>query len=79
MFATATKNDTTPLSREELRRICRSVEVPAVAIGGITAADVEAILATGVTGIALSGALLGAASPAEETRRIMTILNQHKQ
>ena len=49
-----------------------------VAIGGITAADVAAILDTGATGIALSGALLGAEDPAEETRKIMKILNHHK-
>lgn len=82
---TQTKRNLSPiLGLEGYRDIlarCRAagIDLPVVAIGGITAADVEAILATGVTGIALSGALLGAASPAEETRRIMTILNQHKQ
>lgn len=82
---TQTKRNLSPiLGLEGYRDIlarCRAagIDLPVVAIGGITAADVEAILATGVTGIALSGALLGAAYPAEETRRIMTILNQHKQ
>lgn len=82
---TQTKRNLSPiLGLEGYRDIlarCRAagIALPVVAIGSITAADVEAILATGVTGIALSGALLGAASPAEETRRIMTILNQHKQ
>lgn len=82
---TQTKRNLSPiLGLEGYRDIlarCRAagIDLPVVAIGGITAADVEAILATGVIGIALSGALLGAASPAEETRRIMTILNQHKQ
>ncbi len=40
-----------------------------VAIGGITAADVDALMATGIAGIALSGALLNAENPAEETKK----------
>ena len=52
---------------------------PVVAIGGITAADVENILATGVTGIALSGALLQAENTLEETQRIINIINRTKQ
>ena len=59
---------------------CRTagITLPVVAIGGITAADVAPLLDAGATGIALSGALLGAEDPAEETRKIMNILNHHK-
>lgn len=59
---------------------CRTagIALPVVAIGGITAADVAAILATGATGIALSGALLGAADPAAETRKIIEIIENSK-
>ena len=42
-----------------------------VAIGGITYEDIPAILHTGVNGIALSGTILGADNPVEETRRIL--------
>ena len=55
------------------------IALPVVAIGGITAADVENILATGVTGIALSGALLQAENTLEETQRIINIINRTKQ
>ena len=60
---------------------CRNagIALPVVAIGGITAADVEDILATGVTGIALSGALLQAENTLEETQRIIKIINRIKQ
>ena len=81
---TETKRNLSPiLGLEGYRAIferCRAagITLPVVAIGGITAADVAAILATGATGIALSGALLGAEDPAEETRKIMKILNHHK-
>lgn len=81
---TETKRNLSPiLGLEGYREIftrCRAagITLPVVAIGGITAADIAQILATGATGIALSGALLGAADPTEETRKIVDILKQHK-
>lgn len=48
-----------------------NIELPIVAIGGITAEDIPAILRTGVNGIAMSGTILRAENPVEETRRII--------
>lgn len=81
---TTTKQGLSPiLGLEGYRTIferCRAagLTLPVVAIGGITAGDVAAILATGATGIALSGALLGAADPASETRKIIDIIENSK-
>ena len=50
------------------------IDLPIVAIGGITADDVPSILATGVTGIALSGAILNADNPVDETRRFVRMV-----
>lgn len=47
------------------------IELPVVAIGGITYEDIPDILRTGVNGIALSGTILRAENPVEETRRIL--------
>lgn len=47
------------------------IELPVVAIGGINYEDIPDILHTGVNGIALSGTILRAEDPAEETRRIL--------
>lgn len=47
------------------------IELPLVAIGGIEVDDIPAILATGVTGIALSGAVLRAAYPVERMKEII--------
>ena len=70
VFATATKNDTTPLSREELRRICRCVEVPAVAIGGITEANCMELAASGIAGIAVVSAIFAAEDKRTAARRL---------
>ncbi len=48
--------------------------IPVVAIGGITPEDIEAIMATGVTGIALSGTILCAADPTAATSRIINLI-----
>lgn len=77
---TQTKRNLSPiLGLEGYRAIferCRTagITLPVVAIGGITADDIAPILATGASGIALSGALLGAPDPTEETRKIVNIL-----
>lgn len=54
------------------------IDLPIVAIGGITAEDIPAILSTGVTGIALSGSVLRASDPAAEMRRILGIIETSK-
>lgn len=47
------------------------IELPVVAIGGITNEDIPEILAIGVSGIALSGTILQAENPVAETQRII--------
>lgn len=49
------------------------IELPVVAIGGILRDDVAAIMETGVSGIAISGAVLDADNPAEEMRMFIEL------
>ena len=50
------------------------IDIPIVAIGGITAADIAPIMQTGVTGIALSGTVLRAENPVAEMQRIIRLI-----
>lgn len=50
------------------------IDLPIVAIGGITVDDIPAIMGTGVTGIALSGAILNAEDPKSMTESILETL-----
>lgn len=52
------------------------VELPIVAIGGITLEDVAELMSTGVNGIAMSGAILSAENPTEYTKRVIEALNK---
>ncbi len=51
------------------------IDLPIVAIGGITVEDIPAVMGTGVSGIALSGAILGATDPVEMTARIIETID----
>ena len=54
------------------------LKIPVVAIGGITADDIPAIMETGVSGIALSGTILQAENPEKETKKIIDLLNKYR-
>lgn len=58
-----------------------NIDIPLVAIGGITKDDISDILKTGVDGIALSGSILRAENPVEEMKSIVEIFKsfQNKQ
>ncbi len=70
---TATKQKLAPvLGAEGIRRIisylrAADVRVPIVAIGGITVDDIPAVLATGATGVAVSGEIAHAENPTHQT------------
>ena len=78
---TTTKQKLSPvLGLDGYRRIiiemrAAHIDIPIVAIGGITQADIPAILATGITGIALSGTVLRAANPIDEMKHLTNIVN----
>ena len=74
---TTTKKNLAPVLRiegyrdiiENMRRA--GIDIPVVAIGGITASDIDDILATGVKGIAVSGSVLTAENPVAMMRTLI--------
>lgn len=79
---TTTKQRLSPiLGLEGYRNIiegmkAEGIQLPIVAIGGITIEDIPEIMKTGVTGIALSGSILNAENPIEETKKIFAAINK---
>ena len=57
---------------EQMRK--HNISIPIVAIGGIGKEDIPAIMACGVSGIALSGSILNAQNPVAETQEVITLL-----
>ncbi|MGN9810865.1 thiamine phosphate synthase [Micromonospora sp. BQ11] len=57
-----------------VRAVAEAVTVPVIAIGGVTAADVRELRAAGAYGVAVVGALSGAADPARATAELLGAL-----
>lgn len=71
VFATATKSDAAPaLGLDELAAIRRAGGLPVVAIGGIGPAEIAAVRATGVEGVAVVSAIMAAADPRAAARAL---------
>lgn len=78
-FTTTKKNLSPVLGIEGYRCIIgqmkeHGINLPVVAIGGILQPDIKDVMATGVSGIAVSGAVLNAENPAEEMKRFVDSL-----
>lgn len=57
---------------EQMRK--HNISIPIVAIGGITKADIPAIMACSMSGIALSGSIINAEHPVDEMKEIVHLL-----
>ena len=68
MFSTSTKTDVDVLPKEILRDICAAVDVPVVAIGGISKTNISELSGTGVDGVALVSAIFAADDIEQECR-----------
>ena len=68
MFSTSTKADANVLTKEVLKEICDAVDVPVVAIGGISKGNMAELKGTGVDGVALVSAIFAAEDIEKECR-----------
>lgn len=57
VFHTGTKSDASTVSHDTLKAICAAVNIPVVAIGGITKENVEELKESGIAGIAVVSAI----------------------
>lgn len=73
VFATATKADAHVLPRETLADICRAVDIPVVAIGGIGEDNLLRLAGTGVDGVALVSAIFSAPDIEGQCRKLRAL------
>lgn len=59
VFPTGTKKDATDVSMETLKEIVQKVNIPVVAIGGVSQDNVDKLADTGIDGISVISAILG--------------------
>lgn len=73
VFTTATKSDAHVLPRETLAAICRAVDIPVVAIGGIGEDNLLQLAGTGVDGAALVSAIFSAPDIEGQCRKLRAL------
>ena len=76
VFATSTKGDAKEISHGTLKEICRSVSIPVVAIGGITAGNVMELKGTGSEGVAVVSAVFASEDIESAARELRGLAEQ---
>lgn len=70
VFSTSTKRDAQALDWTVLKEICRAVEIPVVAIGGITVSNLLQLQGSGIDGVAVVSAIFAQPSVKEAVRSL---------
>lgn len=76
VFPTSTKTDADQMSNETLRAICDAVDVPVVAIGGISQDNIGELTGSGVDGVALVSAIFSAADIEAACQKLRELAEQ---
>lgn len=77
--ATSTKKDANVVSKEEIKKIKESVDIPIVAIGGIKKDNIDTLTGTGVDGVAVVSAIFGAKDITKDTKELRKTVKKMKQ
>ncbi len=76
-YATSTKIGLPPpIGPEGVRHVAEAVEIPVIAIAGVTAARIGELLGAGAWGVAVIGAVAAAADPRRATAELVDALAQ---
>lgn len=73
VFPTGSKDDADDVSHDTLKAICEAVDIPVVAIGGISKNNVSELKGTGICGIAVISAIFAQKDIESATRELRDI------
>ncbi len=73
VFSTSTKKDAKVMSFDELKRICGSVSIPVVAIGGITEDNIIELSGSGIAGAAVVSAIFAKDDIAASAAKLLVL------
>ena len=73
VFPTATKDDADSVSKEELKEIVDSIDIPVVAIGGITVENANTLKGSGIAGFSVVSAIMSAEDPKVASKKLKEI------
>lgn len=76
MFGSATKTDANVTSKDTLKEICRAVDLPVVAIGGINKSNILQLTGRGMDGFAMVSAIFAAEDIENECKILRSLSRQ---
>ncbi len=76
IFPTATKDDAPSVTKDELRDIVESIDIPVVAIGGIKLSNVDEIKDCGIKGISVVSEIMDSNDPKKTSEELLEIFNK---
>ena len=75
VFPTQTKNDAESITKNDLKKLAESVNIPIVAIGGITIENAKELANTGIAGLSVVSAIMNADNPKSASQKLLNIFN----
>lgn len=75
VFPTATKDDAPKITKKDLKDIVDSINIPVVAIGGITHDNAGELLDTGIAGLSVVSAIMSSDDPKKSSEKLLNIFN----
>ncbi len=75
VFPTATKDDAPKITKKDLKEIVESINIPVVAIGGITLNNAHELNDTGIAGLSVVSAIMSSENPKKSSEELLKIFN----
>lgn len=75
VFPTATKDDAPKITKKDLKEIVDSINIPVVAIGGITLDNAHELTDTGIKGLSVVSAIMSSDDPKKSSEKLLNIFN----
>ncbi len=75
VFPTQTKDDADSVTKQELKEIVESVDIPVVAIGGINLDNASELIDTGISGLSVVSAIMSSDNPKKSSEELLNIFN----
>ena len=75
IFPTKTKDDAPKITKKDLKDIVDSINIPVVAIGGITLDNASELVDTGIAGLSVVSAIMSSDTPKKSSQELLKIFN----
>ncbi len=75
VFPTSTKDDAPSVTKQELKEIVESINIPVVAIGGINLENASELIDTGIAGLSVVSAIMSSDNPKKSSEELLNIFN----